>query len=68
MAKAALAAGACIVNDVWGLKADPAIAPVAAERGAGLVLMHNRRERPHPNPPSEGEGMVLMHNQQGSRL
>ena len=57
VAQAALDAGACIINDVWGLKADPAIATVAAERGAGLALMHNRRERPHPNPPPEGEGI-----------
>ena len=62
VARATLDAGACIVNDVWGLKADPAIAPVAAERGAGLVLMHNRRERPHPNPPPEGEGIPRSNN------
>ena len=58
VAGAALDAGACIINDVWGLQADPDMAAVAAERDAGLVLMHNRRERPHPNPPPEGEGML----------
>ena len=42
VARAALDAGASIINDVWGLKADPGIAAVAAERGAGLVLMHNQ--------------------------
>lgn len=42
VARAALAAGACVVNDVWGLRADPGIAAAAAEFGAGLVLMHNR--------------------------
>ena len=57
VARAALEAGASIVNDVWGLRADPEVAAVAAEHGAGLVLMHNRRERPHPNPPPEGEGI-----------
>ncbi|MCA3612636.1 MAG: dihydropteroate synthase [Methylobacterium sp.] len=41
-AKAALAAGAVIVNDVWGLQHDPAMASVVAEAGAGLVMMHNR--------------------------
>jgi len=41
-AKAALAAGAVIVNDVWGLQHDPAMASVVAEAGAGLVIMHNR--------------------------
>ncbi len=43
VARAALDAGACIINDVWGLKADPGIAAVAAERGAGLALMHNQQ-------------------------
>jgi dihydropteroate synthase len=38
----ALQAGAEIVNDVSGLRFDPAIAGVAAEAGAGLVLMHSR--------------------------
>ncbi len=42
VARAAMDAGASIINDVWGLKADPGIAAVAAERGAGLVLMHNQ--------------------------
>ncbi len=43
VARAALENGACIVNDVWGLKADPSIAWVAGEYGAGLILMHNQR-------------------------
>jgi dihydropteroate synthase len=38
-ARAALAAGARIVNDVAGLHADPALAAAVAEAGAGLVLM-----------------------------
>ncbi|MCC6470253.1 MAG: dihydropteroate synthase [Alphaproteobacteria bacterium] len=42
VAEAALDAGASIVNDVWGLRADPAMAGLAARRGAGVVLMHNR--------------------------
>lgn len=40
VAAAALAAGACIVNDVTGLRGDPAMARVVAETGAGLVIMH----------------------------
>jgi dihydropteroate synthase len=39
VARAAVAAGASIVNDVSGLR-DPALADVCAETGAGLVLMH----------------------------
>ena len=42
VAEAALAAGATIVNDVWGAQRDPRIAAVAAEAGAPIVLMHNR--------------------------
>lgn len=42
VAKAALAAGATMVNDVWALHRDPALASVVARSGAALVLMHNR--------------------------
>ena len=41
VARAALAAGAGMVNDVWGARRDPATAVAAAEAGAHLVLMHN---------------------------
>ncbi|MER8672631.1 MULTISPECIES: dihydropteroate synthase [unclassified Mesorhizobium] len=44
-ARLAVAAGAHIVNDVWGLQREPGIARVAAETGAGLVIMHTGRER-----------------------
>lgn len=40
----ALGLGARIVNDVWGFQAEPDIARVAAEHGAEVILMHNRRE------------------------
>ena len=43
-ARAALQAGARIVNDVWGLQRDPDMAFVAAEFGAPVIVMHNRRE------------------------
>lgn len=42
VARAALAAGASMVNDISGLAFDEGIAAAAAERGAGLVLMHMR--------------------------
>ena len=42
VAEAALQAGACIVNDVWGLRADPALADVVMRHNAAVVLMHNR--------------------------
>jgi dihydropteroate synthase len=40
VARAALDAGAAIVNDVTALRHDPEIAALCAERRAGLVLMH----------------------------
>jgi dihydropteroate synthase len=40
VARAALEAGAHIVNDISGLRDDPAIAEAVAAYGAGLVVMH----------------------------
>ena len=42
VARAALAAGAEIVNDISALRFDPLLADEAARAGAGLVLMHSR--------------------------
>lgn len=42
VARAALEAGAAVVNDVSGLAFDPALGEVVARAGAGLVLMHMR--------------------------
>jgi dihydropteroate synthase len=38
----ALDQGAAIVNDVWGLQRDPAMAPLVAGRGVPVIVMHNR--------------------------
>jgi dihydropteroate synthase len=38
----ALQSGAAMINDVWGLRADPDMARVAASHKAAVVLMHNR--------------------------
>jgi dihydropteroate synthase len=46
VAEAALAAGATMVNDVWGLHRDPALPGVVAHAGAALVVMHNRAATP----------------------
>lgn len=46
VASRALKAGATMLNDIWGLKRDPAIAKVAAETGAPIVLMANERDAP----------------------
>ena len=45
VARRAVEAGASIINDIWGLKADAELAKVAAESGAGLVLMHNQKAK-----------------------
>jgi dihydropteroate synthase len=52
-ARAALAAGAAIVNDISGLR-DPAMIEVCAEAGAGVVLMHT--ETP-PKTPLWDDGL-----------
>lgn len=46
VAAAAIAAGATMVNDVWGLRRDPALAAVVAHTGVALVVMHNRAALP----------------------
>jgi dihydropteroate synthase len=43
VARAALAAGAVLINDVSGLR-DPELADACAQAGAGLVVMHTRAE------------------------
>lgn len=42
VAKAGLSAGADLINDIWGLKYDPEMAPVIGQAGVPCVLMHNR--------------------------
>src|SRR5215208_6248456 len=42
VAEEAFKAGAHILNDVWGLRADPELATVAATYKVPVVLMHNR--------------------------
>jgi dihydropteroate synthase len=40
----ALDQGAAIANDIWGLQRDPDMAKVVAERGAPIIVMHNREQ------------------------
>jgi dihydropteroate synthase len=42
VARAAIKAGAHIINDIWGAKADPNMAHVAADLQVPIILMHNR--------------------------
>jgi dihydropteroate synthase len=41
----ALDAGAALVNDQWGLKKEPRLAELAAERKVPLILMSNQRDK-----------------------
>ncbi len=45
VAKQAVGAGADIINDIWGAKADTRMAKVAAELQVPIILMHNRDNR-----------------------
>lgn len=49
VARQAIAAGAHIINDVWGCKADPQMAAVAAAANCPIILMHNRQDRNYTN-------------------
>lgn len=42
VARAAVNAGADIINDVWGMQRDPDMARVAGETGCGVIIGHNR--------------------------
>jgi dihydropteroate synthase len=42
VAREAIKAGAHIINDIWGAKADPDMAYVASELQVPIILMHNR--------------------------
>ncbi|WP_339799638.1 dihydropteroate synthase [Paenibacillus sp. FSL R5-0744] len=49
VARQAIAAGAHIINDIWGCKADPEMAVVAAAADCPIILMHNRQDRDYTN-------------------
>lgn len=53
VAKAAMKAGASIINDISGLTFDPEMANVVSETGAGLVVMHLKGDfrTMHENEP-----------------
>jgi len=54
VARAALAAGAAMVNDVWAGRRDAGTVAAAAAAGAHLVLMHNRERAEYPEGLLEG--------------
>jgi len=59
VAEAALKAGAHVINDVWGLKADENMAGVAAKHNAPVILMHNRSSWAHAEIKSKLGGRYI---------
>ncbi|WP_408631634.1 dihydropteroate synthase [Metabacillus kandeliae] len=53
VAREAVKAGASIINDVWGAKAEPDIAKAAADYNVPIVLMHNRHKRDYTHLTSD---------------
>jgi dihydropteroate synthase len=53
IAEAALDAGAAMINDVWGVGPDDALARLAAARRVPIVLMHNRAVASYTNLMAE---------------
>lgn len=49
VARAGIAAGADLINDIWGLKYDAKLADVIAESGLPCCLMHNRNNMDYEN-------------------
>ena len=47
VARAALTAGAVLVNDIHGLRGDIGVATAIAQADAAAIAMHNQRDRPH---------------------
>lgn len=65
-ARAALACGAEIINDVSGFTWDPELADVCAQAGAGVVLMHTRgRPEEWRTQPQLEPGAVLQMVREG---
>jgi len=60
VARAALEAGADIINDISGLQHSPGMAKLAAEKNAGIILMHMRGEpRTMQEPKQTSYGDML---------
>jgi dihydropteroate synthase len=59
VARAALQAGAHLLNDIWGFRCDPALAGLCVEFGVSAVVMHNQRGGPGADDPIEAAGAGL---------
>ena len=67
VARQAIAAGARMINDVWGGRMDPEILKVAAEANVPIVLMHNRSKPPAGGGSSSGGKDVEVSEKLGGR-
>jgi dihydropteroate synthase len=65
VARQALAAGAAVINDIWGLKRDARLAQVAAENRVPIIIMANERDAP---PKAGILGKVLSDLQAGIKI
>lgn len=59
VARAGLAAGAALINDVSGFTFDPALAGVAAEAGAAVCIMHAQGTPEHMQDAPEYDDVLL---------
>ena len=59
VASAGIAAGADLINDIWGLKYDSDMASVIAKAGIPCCLMHNRNEKAYVDFLSECKAELL---------
>ena len=50
VAQHALSAGASLVNDIWGLQGDPAMATVVAKYNSKIIIMHNQKGTSYASP------------------
>ena len=49
VARAALDAGASMINDIWGLQRDERMADLAAEKDVPVIVMHNQNHTEYPD-------------------
>jgi dihydropteroate synthase len=68
VAEAALAAGADMINDVWGVGPDDGLVRVAAAHGVPLIVMHNRAEPVYADLVTEVIGDLRAALERAARL
>ncbi len=59
VAAAAIAAGADMINDIWGLQYDPEMAKIAAQYKTPVIAMHNQKDRIYGNKGGYAEDLGI---------